>query len=76
VASGRLVLGALLGERRIRIYRDRRIEGAVEVAGELRAPAASESQLPAAQVVAGARYAPVDPIWFGDEIEVPFRVAA
>jgi hypothetical protein len=49
VASGRLVLGALLGERRIRIYRDRRIEGAVEVAGELRAPAASESQLPAAQ---------------------------
>lgn len=32
VASGRLALGALLGDRRIRIYRDGRIEGAAEVA--------------------------------------------
>jgi site-specific DNA recombinase len=58
VASGRLVLGALLGERRIRIYRDGRIEGALEVAGELRAPAASERQLPAAPVVAGGGFEP------------------
>ena len=34
VAHGRLALGALLGDRRIRIYNDGRIEGAVAVADE------------------------------------------
>jgi hypothetical protein len=33
VPSGRLALGALLGDRRIRIYRDGRIEGAVDIGG-------------------------------------------
>jgi site-specific DNA recombinase len=39
VANGRLALGALLGDRRIRVYGDGRIEGALEVVAEtLRAP--------------------------------------
>lgn len=36
VAHGRLALGALLADRRIKIYRDGRIEGAIEVAAETR----------------------------------------
>ena len=45
LAHGRLALGALLGDRRIRIYRDGRIEGAVAVAA---------GELPAARSALGA----------------------
>lgn len=54
VASGRLALGALLGDRRIRIYRDGRIDGAVEVAAEtLRAPKGL-SEAPGARRLGGS----------------------
>jgi hypothetical protein len=56
VASGRLALGALLGERQIRIYRDGRIEGAVALDA---LPAPSRHPKPVASVVAGERYAQI-----------------
>jgi hypothetical protein len=53
---GRLALGALLGERRIRVYRDGRIEGALALEPEMTLPAPRRSQEPAARVVAGGRF--------------------
>jgi hypothetical protein len=57
VARGRLALGALLGERRIRVYRDGQIEGALALEPEMKLPAPRRSQEPADSVVAGGRYA-------------------
>ena len=77
LAAGRLVLGALLGERRLRVYRDGRIEGAVAVdAGKLRAPTLPMRQKPAASVVAGDRNDIEYPSQFGDEVEVALPIAA
>jgi hypothetical protein len=53
VAGGRLALGALLGERRIRVYRDGRIEGALALEPEMKLPASRKPQRPADSVVAG-----------------------
>jgi len=55
---GRLALGGLLSDQRLRIYRDGRIEGSAILAPEmLRAPRTTSE--PADSVVAGGRYARV-----------------
>jgi len=66
VASGRLALGALLGDRRIRIYRDGHLEGEVGLVAEpLPAPKRSRTlQEPGDSVVAGGRYARVPQVPF------------
>jgi hypothetical protein len=52
VALGRLALGGLLGDRRLRVYRDGRIEGSATLAPEqLRAPRRTPE--PSDRVVAG-----------------------
>jgi hypothetical protein len=57
VAQGRMALGALLGDRRLRIYRDGRIEGGATLSPEiLRAP--RETSEPSDRVVAGAGFEP------------------
>ena len=54
----RLALGGLLGDQRLRIYQDGRIEGSAILAPEtLQAP--RRTPKPADSVVAGARYARV-----------------
>ena len=56
VARGRLVLGSLgLSERRLRVYRDGRIEGTATLAPETQLPAPRGSQEPGDSVVAGGR---------------------
>jgi hypothetical protein len=57
VALSRLALGALLGDRRISVYQDGRIEGVVELDPEMNLPAPRRAQEPAVSVVAGGRYA-------------------
>jgi len=55
VALGRLALGGLLSDQRLRVYRDGRIEGAVFLSPEtLQAP--GRNLEPAGRDVAGARY--------------------
>jgi hypothetical protein len=56
--QGRLTLGALLGDRRIRVYRDGRIDGEALLAPET-IPAAKRTSRPGVSVVAGGRYARV-----------------
>jgi hypothetical protein len=54
IALGRLALGGLLGDQRLRVYQDGRIEGAAILAPEmLRAPRRTSE--PADSVVAGGR---------------------
>ncbi len=56
VTGGRLALGALLGDRRLRVYQDGRIEGVLRLDPETKLPAPGGSALePAASVVAGER---------------------
>jgi hypothetical protein len=55
VAQSRMALGALLGEDRLRIYADGRIEGAAMLEPEMKLPAPSGSSKPGDTVVAGAR---------------------
>ena len=59
VQGGRLVLGALLGDRRLRVYRDGRIEGVLTLEPETKLPAPRSAQEPADSGVAGERYTPV-----------------
>ena len=57
VVCGRLVLGGLLGDRRLRIYRDGRIEGEATLAPEkLRAP--RRTSKPSDRGVAGEGFEP------------------
>ena len=54
---GRLALGGLFGDQRLRVYQDGRIEGSAILAPEmLRAPRRSSE--PAASVVAGEGFEP------------------
>ena len=55
---GRLALGALLGGRRIRVYRDGRIEGMLALDPEMKLPAPRSAQEPADGMVAGVVSAP------------------
>jgi hypothetical protein len=54
IALGRLALGGLLGDRRLRVYQDGRIEGALSLGPETTLPAPRRTQEPADSVVAGA----------------------
>ena len=69
VAHGRLALGALLGDRRIRIYHDGRIEGAV---------ALETLPAPSARFGAGSLGGSGGPLrpCRSDEIEAAFPIAA
>jgi hypothetical protein len=58
VATSRLALGGLLGDQRLKVYRDGQIEGVATLSPEtLQAP--RRTLEPADSVVAGARYARV-----------------
>ncbi len=63
-----MALGALLGETRLRVYADGRIEGVATLAPETLAP---PKRTPEARdwVVAGGRYAPVS------HVEIPLPIA-
>jgi DNA invertase Pin-like site-specific DNA recombinase len=76
VAQSRMVLGALLGEDRLRIYSDGRIEGAAMLEAEMKLPASSRSSKPGDTVVAGGRYARVCPMPGPLELSVEGKVAA
>jgi len=55
---GRMALGALLGDRRIRVYRDGRLEGLATLEPETELPAERVSSRPGASVVAGEGFEP------------------
>jgi hypothetical protein len=57
VTRGRLALGGLLGNPRLRVYRNARIEGAATLSPEMFAAPRRTSE-PRVRVVAGERYAP------------------
>jgi len=59
VPLGRLALGGLIGDDRLRIYADGRIEGAVTLAPEALHPPKRAASGGADRVVAGGRYARV-----------------
>ena len=60
-AMSRLALGALLGDRRIRVYQDGRIEGVLALEPEMNLPAPRRAQEPAVSVVAGGELNPRPP---------------
>ena len=57
VAQGRMALGALLGNRRLRVYEDGRIEGVAVLEPEMLAAPKRTSE-PRVSVVAGEGFAP------------------
>ena len=57
LARGRLALGGLLGDRRLRVYRDGRIEGFATLTPEM-LPAPRRTSKPADSVVAGEGFEP------------------
>ena len=57
VAQGRLALGALLGDRRLRVYEDGRIEGVAVLEPDMLAAPKRTSE-PRVRVVAGEGFEP------------------
>ena len=64
-------MGALLGDRRIKVYRDGRIEGGALLEAESN-PAPRRTSGPGVSVVAGGRYAPREET----RADCPVRLAA
>ncbi|MDH3213837.1 MAG: hypothetical protein OEM05_15255 [Myxococcales bacterium] len=75
IARGRLALGGLFGEQRLRVYGDGRIEGDATLSPEtLRAPRRTSE--PSDSVVAGGRYARVCGFPVPLRLPVTGRIAA
>ena len=58
LAQGRLALGALLGDQRLRVHRDGAIEGAVRIQPEEKLPVPRSLSRPAVRMVAGEGFEP------------------
>jgi DNA invertase Pin-like site-specific DNA recombinase len=73
LARGRLTLGALLGDRRLRVYSDGRVEGNALLEAES-IPALRRTPGPGVSVVAGGRFGRSEPL--GGPAELPMPWAA
>ena len=74
VAQGRLALGALLGDRRLRVCEDGRIEGVAVLEPEMLA-APRRTPEPRVSVVAGGCYAPRE-AGPASRVDLAFPIAA